>query len=326
MVKKAAAPPPSSQEPQVSQTTSGDTPDSPAPEKSPSVFSLALKAIKDSDDKTLKKVVAGRVGEIIAENGLSEYLTLFLFDDVDSISDYHSDRIYAAASDHRDSGKDVLLLIHSKGGSIEPAYVISKTLKRISSKKFTVAVPRRAKSAATLISLGADEIHMGMASQLGPIDPQFGGLPALAPANALDVIADLACRYPAAADMFTKYLTDQIPIRILGYYQRVSDSAIQYAERLLAGKQLAETQTAESVAKHLVNHYKDHGFVIDLDEARNLLGSGIIREATPEYKAADEVFRFLEIIEIFLDMHGKQHYYVGKVEDGYSVRPTPTPK
>jgi hypothetical protein len=47
-------------------------------------------------------------------------------------------------------------------------------------KEFRVIVPNRAKSAATIIALGADEIVMGYCSELGPIDAQVpilvGGL------------------------------------------------------------------------------------------------------------------------------------------------------
>lgn len=46
---------------------------------------------------------------------------------------------------------------------------------------FRVVVPNRAKSAATIIALGADEIVMGYCSELGPIDAQVpvvvGGVP-----------------------------------------------------------------------------------------------------------------------------------------------------
>jgi ClpP class serine protease len=68
-----------------------------------------------------------------------------------------------------------LLIVNSPGGRVEPAYLISKSLKSIAHKHFSVAIPRRAKSAATLLALGADQIHMGMISQLGPIDPQDKG-------------------------------------------------------------------------------------------------------------------------------------------------------
>ena len=103
--------------------------------------------------------------------GFGQYQFLILHDAVDNITSFHSDTLYAAAN--TTDSKPILLHIHSYGGRIEPAYLISKTLKRISADKFVAVVPRRAKSAATLIALGADEIHMGMMSELGPIDPVF---------------------------------------------------------------------------------------------------------------------------------------------------------
>lgn len=82
------------------------------------------------------------------------------------------DQIYKSLE--KDDKKDNLLILFSNGGSVEPAYLISKCCKEYS-KKFIVAIPRKAKSATTLIALGADEIYMVQMSQLGPIDPQIGG-------------------------------------------------------------------------------------------------------------------------------------------------------
>ena len=144
-----------------------------------------IEAIISNNRKAAGKLISAEIDNIISRYEIGELEVLFLFDDVDDISNYHSDRLYAAASAIGEGKKDILLIIHSRGGSIEPAYLISKTLKRFAAKKFVVAVPRRAKSAATLICLGADEIHMGMISQLGPIDPQSAGLPVLGVGNAL---------------------------------------------------------------------------------------------------------------------------------------------
>ena len=77
--------------------------------------------------------------------------------------------------------------------------------------------------------------------------------------------------------MISKYLTENLNLRVLGYFQRVSESAVQYAERLLTTKKLAGGVTPQRAANHLVNHYKDHGFVIDIDEARGLLGEEMNR-------------------------------------------------
>jgi len=62
------------------------------------------------------------------------------------------------------------LIIHSPGGIVEVAETIVATI-RDSVKSFRVLVPEAAKSAATLIALGSDEILMSPIAELGPIDP-----------------------------------------------------------------------------------------------------------------------------------------------------------
>jgi hypothetical protein len=71
------------------------------------------------------------------------------------------------------------LIISGPGGDGIIAEKIIE-ISRAYCKEFRVIVPNRAKSAATIIALGADEIVMGYCSELGPIDAQVpilvGGL------------------------------------------------------------------------------------------------------------------------------------------------------
>jgi len=306
-----ASPPPES----IPDPPTSLTPAPPAPPPPTTWYQALSKGDNDATNKAISDELKNRV----RRHNITNYEIFILYDDVDNISDFHSDRLYAVAS-AINPAKDILLLLHSRGGSIEPAYLISKTLKRLSQSKFVVVVPRRAKSAATLLALGADEIHMGMISQLGPIDPQSGGLPVLAVANALEAIAALGAKFPGALEMLTKYLTDQIPIRVFGYYQRVAESAVQYAERLLSNKSLGTNRSASDVATHLVNYYKDHGFVIDYDEATELLGTTIVKQGTPEYNMADDLYQFLDFVSLLGGMNGKEIWYVGNISDGFSMR------
>ncbi len=64
------------------------------------------------------------------------------------------------------------LMIHSPGGSGVTAEKIVEMCRQHVTKEFRVIVPNMAKSAATIISLGADKIVMGYCSELGPIDAQ----------------------------------------------------------------------------------------------------------------------------------------------------------
>jgi len=90
--------------------------------------------------------------------------------------------------DLKEISKGVLLIIHdllckkqfealdvvlqTPGGDIDAAFLITKVLRK-HAKKVNVIVPLYAKSAGTLICLGADEILMTDLSELGPLDTQI---------------------------------------------------------------------------------------------------------------------------------------------------------
>ena len=147
---------------------------------------------------------------------LSDYRLLALLEPEDNIGPFELDQIYDALSASDSQDRNVLLILLSRGGIIEPAYQISKLCKAYSKERFVVAVPRQAKSAATLVALGADEIHIGPLGQLGPIDPQLAGLPALGVTQALRTIASLSEQYPGSADMFARYLRRALTVEQIG--------------------------------------------------------------------------------------------------------------
>ena len=222
-----------------------------APEPDRTSLGHIVKAVREEfDEKKFSKAVTEHLDALAAKHGLAQYTILYLLDAQDSLSSWHSNRIYKAAS-AAGSQRDILLIVHSLGGSIEAGYFIGKAGKRLARAKFAVAVPRKAKSAATLLSLGADEIHMGLLSELGPIDPQVNGYPAQGIKNALEILAEMSGRHPAASEMLGEYLNKKLDLRVLGLFERINESAIQYAERLLGAKSLPNERTAKGVADHL---------------------------------------------------------------------------
>lgn len=65
------------------------------------------------------------------------------------------------------------LLLHTGGGDIDAAEkLISMLRTKVRNSELRVIVPDYAKSAGTLMALGADTIIMSDSSELGPIDPQ----------------------------------------------------------------------------------------------------------------------------------------------------------
>jgi len=71
------------------------------------------------------------------------------------------------------TGADLDLLLHTGGGDIDAAEkLISMLRNRVGTAQLRVVVPDYAKSAGTLMVLGADRVVMSDTSELGPIDPQ----------------------------------------------------------------------------------------------------------------------------------------------------------
>lgn len=71
-----------------------------------------------------------------------------------------------------DPSKPLHVLIASPGGDGETAIRMVRSMQSRCSE-LTMLVPDMAKSAATLMCLGADHIVMGPGGDLGPVDPQF---------------------------------------------------------------------------------------------------------------------------------------------------------
>jgi Serine dehydrogenase proteinase len=233
-----------------------------------------------------------------------------------------TDRIYGAINKFKKK-QEIALIITSGGGQIEPAYLISKLCRESTSGKFIAVVPRRAKSGATLICCGADEIHMGQMSELGPIDPQFDDLPALGLKNAVEHLAELASKYPDASEMLALYLNKSLPLVNLGYYERVAESAMQYAERLLQKRVVPLKGNPMNLARQLVYGYKDHGFVIDPAEATDIFGDSMVKIRTEEYALGNAVYEWLAAVERAFSNAKYKFYMYGSIESecGYFGSP-----
>jgi hypothetical protein len=226
----------------------------------------------------------------------------------------------------------VALVVDSAGGDAREAFKLATMLRRHCSS-FTAVVPRYAKSAATLLVLGADELHMGADAELGPLDAQLLDPDREQIASALDEVQALERLHVAALDMFDsttqllvmrtrKKLETLMPMAMrftsdlmtplldkidtVHYTQqsRVLKVAEDYALRLLAPRYSEEE--AEDIAHRLVNNYTEHGFVIDSDEVSEFME---LAETTDELQAT------INELEEFL-MDETSLVAVGRVEKG----------
>lgn len=75
-----------------------------------------------------------------------------------------------------DKSKGLDLILHTPGGGIAATESIVNYLKSIFGNNIRVFIPQMAMSAGTMIALSSKIIIMGKQSNIGPIDPQFGGV------------------------------------------------------------------------------------------------------------------------------------------------------
>ncbi len=77
-----------------------------------------------------------------------------------------------------DRSKGLDLVLHTPGGDTAATESIVDYLHSMFGNDIRAIVPQLAMSAGTMIACSCKEIIMGQQSSLGPIDPQFGGIPA----------------------------------------------------------------------------------------------------------------------------------------------------
>ena len=269
-------------------------------------------------NEQLKESANGLIGkylrQIVDEHECAKNYNILILYDSSTMIKSDADNIYNAVTSFKDK-KPLLLILYSNGGEIGSAYLTGKLCREHSNGAFSIVVPRHAKSAATLLCCAADEIHMGSLSELGPIDPQINKLPALGLKNSIEHIAQLVKETPESSEMFAKYLHYSLRPIDLGYYERVAESAMQYALRLLATHKDKLPKEPRRIASTLVYSYKDHGFVIDKGEATEILGDKIIKaNNTQEYLLGNAVYKALNHIEGIANYLSYSFYFIGSLD------------
>ena len=151
------------------------------------------------------------------------------------------------------------VVLESGGGSIDSAYKVLKLLKMYA-EKVTVIVPFHAKSAASLIAIGADELVMCKSGELGPVDPQVRDpqsghfIPAHSIKESIEFIEstkDIAVKLSFA---------DKIPVLLIGAYRESGISSKQYLDHILDNG-----PNKDKVTKAFTEQFLSHGFPMDRD-------------------------------------------------------------
>lgn len=186
------------------------------------------------------------------------------------------------------SGEKLFLILESPGGQIDSAAKMVHMCKEYF-KEFNIIVPSYAKSAATLVCVSSDNLFLGKAGEMGPIDPQVKHpidpkiyIPALSIKDAIEFIE-------SSKDPYVKIgLTEKIDPYLMGAYKRVINIAEQYLED---SNLIKNSKNSLKIIESLTQKYISHGYPIDISECKKL---GIEIKYFKNKKVMDEIYSFFE--------------------------------
>ena len=189
--------------------------------------------------------------------------------------------------------KQIDILLYSTGGLTMAAWGLTNLIREYCDR-FSVLIPFKAHSTATLLALGADEIVMGPMGQLSPVDPTITspfnpmvtnpaqpGAPQVVPISVEDVASYLRLAREEAAikagpgmiEVFKK-LSDTVQPMALGSVYRAKEQIKLLASKLLASHVKAgsdKKKEIDDIVKVLTKELYSHDYIIGRREAKTVI-------------------------------------------------------
>ena len=248
--------------------------------------------------------------------------SVFLFL-AESLTVRHVLQLRSVLGDH--TFEELDLVIDSYGGNIHAAYQVIELL-RLHARRVHACVPFYAKSAATLLCLGAEEIVVDDLAQLGPLDTQIyeekkGGkgefTSALNPFKTLEQLQtfsletlDIATktiimRSGMDLDECLKHATEfvrsttgslftQLNPEKFGEYSRALAVGTEYGSRLLRRFTSWDDEKRTEILEKLVHGYPSHEYIIDYHELKEM-GFNVKLFVDSERAAVQKLFDILPV-------------------------------
>jgi hypothetical protein len=184
------------------------------------------------------------------------------------------------------------VFLYSPGGATQAGFAFANLVREFCSD-FSVLVPYKALSSATLISLGANEILMTRLGQLSPIDPSVvhplsphlpnpGGMPQPIPVSVEDVSGFLALARDEAGipngeslRPIMEQLANSINPIVLGSVHRVREQ-ISFLADMLLKYHLEDEGARKKIVSILTRERFSHSYIISRKEAKEVLGLNVV--------------------------------------------------
>lgn len=155
-----------------------------------------------------------------------------------------------------DRTKGLDLILHTPGGSIASTESIVNYLHLMFNRDLRVIVPQIAMSAGTMIACCAKEIVLGKQSSLGPIDPQFRGIPARGVINEFQKALEQYKLDPASLQIW-QFVIQQYRPTFLGQCAQAIEWTKEFVTSQLKTVMFVGDPDAEAKAQRIVEALSD---------------------------------------------------------------------
>ena len=156
-----------------------------------------------------------------------------------------------------DKSKGLDLILHTPGGNTSATESIVNYLRSIFGKDIRAFIPQIAMSAGTMIALSCKEIVMGKQSNIGPIDPQFGGMSCAGVIEEFDKAVKSVKADPASAPLWQVIISKYHPT-FLGDCQKAIMWSNTMVEEWLSTNMLSDHPNPKADAHKIVEILGSH--------------------------------------------------------------------
>ncbi|MDR1319994.1 MAG: serine protease [Gracilibacteraceae bacterium] len=156
-----------------------------------------------------------------------------------------------------DRNKGLDLILHTPGGDLAATESLVEYLRSMFGDDIRAIVPQIAMSAGSMIACSCKSIVMGKQSSIGPIDPQFRGIPASGVIEEFERARDEISRDPSCIPLWHMIIGKYHPT-FIGECEKAILWSKEIVTKWLVTNMLKCDEHREATAKAIVDYLSDH--------------------------------------------------------------------
>ena len=169
-----------------------------------------------------------------------------------------------------DRSKGLDLILHTPGGDVAATESIIDYLRNMFTGDIRAIIPQISMSGGTMIALSCRQIMMGKQSNLGPIDPQFGGIACQAVLDEFELAKKEIKQNPHSAILWQTIISKYHPTFLIACKQSIEWASKIAKDALLKNMHAKDPSKIGKILEVFANHsmQKSHARHISVSECK----------------------------------------------------------